>query len=71
MMSLRGIHLVFISSSIALTLLVALWSLAMYASDRGGTWGYLAFAAGSLVSGLLMTAYLVVFVRKTRRMGME
>lgn len=71
MMSLRAIHLVFIGSSITLTGLVALWGFAMYASDRGGTWGYLAFAGGSLLSGLVMSVYLVQFVRKTRQIGME
>ena len=35
MTSLRAIHLVFITASIALTVMVALWGLAMYASDRG------------------------------------
>ena len=71
MMSLRAIHLVFIGASITLTVLVALWGLAMYASDRGGSWEYLAFAGGSLLSGVMMSVYLVVFVRKTRRIGME
>ena len=71
MMSLRAIHLVFIGASITLTVLVALWAFAMYTSDRGGTWEYLAFGGGSLLSGLMMSVYLVLFVRKTRRIGME
>ena len=70
MTSLRGIHLVFITASIALTVMVALWGLAMYTSERG-TAGHLAFAAGSLAAGLGMSAYLVAFVRKTRKIGME
>ena len=70
MMSLRAIHLVFIGASIALTVMVALWGVAMYTSDRG-SWGHLAFAVGSLVSGLVLGVYLVAFVRKTRRIGME
>ena len=70
MMSLRAIHLVFITASIALAVMVTLWGLAMYASDRG-TAGHLAFAVGSLAAGLGMGAYLVAFVRKTRRIGME
>lgn len=70
MMSLRAIHLVFISTSIALTVLVALWGVAMYGSDQG-SWGYLTFSAGSVVSGLAMSVYLVAFVRKTRQIGME
>lgn len=70
MMSLRAIHLVFICASTALMVLVALWGVAMYASDRG-TAGYLAFAAGSAAGGVGLMVYLVAFVRKTRRIGME
>ena len=70
MMSLRAIHLVFIGVSIALMVLVALWGVAMYASDRGSA-GYLAFAVGSAAGGLGLAVYLVAFVRKTRRIGME
>ena len=70
MTSLRAIHLVFIGASITLTLLVALWGVAMYATD-GGSVGYLAFAAGSAAGAFGLAVYLVAFVRKTRRMGME
>ena len=40
MTSLRAIHLVFIGASITLMVLVALWGVAMYASDgaRPGIW---------------------------------
>ena len=70
MTSLRAIHLVFITASITLMALAALWGVAMYASDRG-TAGYLAFAAGSAAGGTGLAVYLVAFVRKTRRIGME
>ena len=70
MMSLRSIHLVFIAASIALALMVTLWGAGMYMSDRG-SWGHLAFGLGSLVSGLGLSLYLVVFVKKTREIGME
>ena len=70
MTSLRAIHLVFISASITLTALVAVWGVAMYAAE-GGTAGYLAFAAGSAAGAAGLAVYLVAFVRKTRRMGME
>ena len=70
MMSLRSIHLVFIAASIALALMVALWGVGMYMSDRG-SWGHLAFSFGSLVSGLGMSVYLVAFVKKTREIGLE
>ena len=70
MMSLRGIHLLFITVSIALAAMTTLWGIGMYVSDRG-SWGHLAFSIGSLVSGFGMGAYLVAFVRKTREIGME
>lgn len=70
MMSLRGIHLVFIAASIMLALMVTLWGIGMYMSDRGSV-GHLAFAGGSLVSGVGMSIYLVLFVRKSREIGME
>ena len=70
MTSLRAIHLVFIGASITLMVLVALWGVAMFATDSG-TAGYLAFAAGSAAGAAGLAVYLVAFVRKTRRMGME
>jgi hypothetical protein len=70
MMSLRGIHLLFITVSIALAAMTTLWGIGMYVSDRG-SWGHLAFSIGSLVSGFGMGVYLVAFVRKTREIGME
>ena len=69
-MSLRSIHLVFIIASILLMLFVTLWGTGMYMSDDG-TWGHLAFALGSLASGVGMAAYLSFFVRKTRQIGMH
>lgn len=70
MMSLRGIHLVFIAASIALAVMVTLWGVAMYMTDRG-TWGHLAFAAGSLISASGMAVYLAGFTRKSREIGMR
>ena len=70
MMSLRGIHLLFITVSIALAAMTTLWDIGMYVSDRG-SWGHLAFSIGSLVSGFGMGVYLVACVRKTREIGME
>ena len=70
MMSLRGIHVLFITVSIALAAMTTLWGIGMYVSDRG-SWGHLAFSIGSLVSGFGMGVYLVAFVRKTREIGME
>lgn len=69
-MSLRSIHLIFIVSSIVLAILVAIWSIGMYASGQGSV-GYVAFAVGSLLSGSGLAVYLVAFVRKTRAIGMK
>lgn len=69
-MSLRGMHLVFIVASIALAVMVTVWGAAMYMSDRG-TWGHLAFAAGSLASAGGMAIYLIGFTRKSRAIGMR
>lgn len=70
MMSIRGIHFVFILASIVLSGMVALWSFNMYlVSDT--SLGYLVFSCGSLTTGCGMAAYLVLFVRKSRQIGME
>ena len=70
MMSLRGFHLVFIASSIALSVMVALWGVGMYGSDQG-SWGHLAFSLGALLSGAGMAMYLLAFTAKARRIGMR
>ena len=69
-MSLRAIHIVFIVASILLAVLMTVWGVAMFASERGGT-GHLLFAVGSLCSAVLMAVYGVKFVRKTRELGIE
>ena len=69
-MSLRSIHLVFIASSIVLAVLVAVWGMGMYTSGRGSM-GHAVFAAGSLLSALGLTGYVVAFARKTRAIGMK
>ncbi len=69
-MSLRSIHLVFIGASILLAALTTWWGTAMFLSGSGGS-GYLLFAGGSLAAVIGMTAYAVLFVRKTRAIGMR
>ena len=69
MLSLRGFHLVFIVASIGLALMVSVWGTGMYMSGQG-SWGHLAFAAGSLLSAVGMAVYLLAFIRKTRQIGM-
>lgn len=70
MMGLRGIHLLFITASIALTIMVAAWGVAMYGTASGHL-GHLAFAAGSGMLGVGMAVYLAVFIKKSRAIGME
>ena len=69
-MSLRAIHVVFIVSSIVMTVVVAVWGVGMYTSGRGSL-GHLAFGGGSLLAGVAMAGYLMIFLRKTREIGME
>ena len=69
-MSLRSIHLVFITASIVLAVLVAVWGVGMYTSGRGSV-GHAVFAVGSLVSAVGLGIYMVAFIRKTRAIGME
>ena len=69
-MSLRSIHVVFITASIVLAVLVVVWGVGMYTSGRGSV-GHAVFAAASLLSAVGLSVYLVAFVRKTRAIGME
>ena len=69
-MSLRVIHIVFIIASIALTLMVALWSIGMYTSGRGAM-GHLVFGIGSALAGVALAVYVTLFVKKTKALGIE
>lgn len=69
-MSLRSIHLVFIAASILLAALTTWWGVAMFLTGRGGS-GYLLFAGGSLGAVIGMAIYAVLFIRKTRAIGMH
>ena len=69
-MSLRSIHLVFIVASILLAVFITWWGTAMFLTGRGGS-GYLLFAGGSLATAIGMVAYAVLFIRKTRAIGMR
>ena len=69
-MSLRAIHIVFISASIVLAAMVTVWGVVMFTSGRGGM-GHVLFAAGSALSAGLMSVYAVKFVRKTRELGIQ
>jgi hypothetical protein len=69
-MSLKGVHLVFIIASIALTVMTAMWGVGMYTSGRGSA-GHLAFAALSVLSGAALAVYATKFVRKARQIGLH
>lgn len=69
-MSLRAIHIVFIIASSVLATLMTVWSVAMFASERGDA-SHLTMAAISLGGLVLMATYGVRFTRKTRRLGIR
>lgn len=69
-MSLRAIHLVFITASILLAAFTTFWGVAMFLTERGAAW-HLGFAGGSFCAVVGMTIYAVKFVRKTREIGMH
>jgi len=50
--------------------MVTLWGVDFYLSERGSV-GHLLFSTGSLGFASGMIAYLVVFIKKTRAIGME
>lgn len=69
-MSLKGVHLVFIVLSIALTIMMGMWGISMFRSPLGSA-GHVVLAALSLVSAGGLTIYAIFFVRKARRIGLR
>ena len=61
-MSLKWFHIVFISSSAALALLMAIWAIAN---------GRLLMAAVAIAGGGLLVVYQNKFVEKARRIGLK
>ena len=66
-MSLKAFHVVFIVASVGLAGLMAAWALGNWRAGGGGS--DLAWGVGSAVTGLALTAYGVVFVRKLRHIS--
>lgn len=69
-MSLKGIHILFIVLSIALTVMMGVWAAGMYISPTGSV-GHLGTAVLSLLAGAALSVYAVKFVRKARRIGLQ
>jgi hypothetical protein len=65
-MSLRAFHLLFIAVSIVLAAFVAAWSVGEYRTGHDA--GYIAAAAGSIVSAVGLAWYGAAFQRKTKRL---
>jgi len=65
-MSLRMFHMVFIASSVALAVFVAVWAGQQYQAVQSLT--YAITAALSLVAGAGLIAYGTAFQRKTRQL---
>ncbi len=63
-MSIRNVHLLFITVSVLLALFLAGWALNEYL--HGGSLGYVVGAAVALGGAVALAAYGVAFRRKTR-----
>ncbi|VVM06084.1 hypothetical protein MAMC_00937 [Methylacidimicrobium cyclopophantes] len=67
-MSLRQFHILFVTIVTCLFLGLGGWALMGYFHNEGGS--LLWFGAGSLAVALIVVAYGIWFLRKTRRMGL-
>ena len=68
-MSLKGVHVLFISLSVALAIVTALWSFGQYSAGQGI--GYVLGAIGSVAGASGLVVYARSFVQKARRIGLE
>ena len=68
-MSLKSVHLLFISLSVALAIMTALWSFGQYAANQGT--GYVLGAIASIAGASGLVVYARSFVRKARRIGLD
>ncbi len=68
-MSLKSVHLLFISLSVALAILTALWSFGQYAAGQGT--GYVLGAIGSIAGASGLVVYARSFAQKARRIGLD
>jgi len=66
-MSLRAFHLLFIVMSVILTAFFAAWAFGEYRTGQNAA--YAVTAAASLAAGIGLSAYLVAFMKKTKRLS--
>jgi hypothetical protein len=67
-MSLKAVHLFFVTALSALSMGCAVWKIRTYASPAGTT-GDLLFAAGALLSTVLVIIYGRYFLKKLKAIG--
>jgi hypothetical protein len=66
-MSLKFFHIVFITVSTLMCLVVGLWALDAYRTDGAATW--MALAVGSLAGGACLVVYGTRFLQKFRKLS--
>jgi hypothetical protein len=66
-MSLKFFHIVFITLSTLMCLVVGLWALDAYRTDGSQTW--VALAVGSFAGGAFLVVYGTRFLQKFRKLG--
>ncbi len=69
-MTLRQMHIFFITLAVALTVAVAAWAIRAYVEPTG-TASHLGLAVLSLLVGTTLWTYLAAFLRKARRIGLR
>jgi len=67
-MSLKAVHLVFVTALSALTWGVAVWKFRDFGRE-GGTTGDLVFGIGGVLAGILVIIYGVYFLKKLRKVS--
>jgi hypothetical protein len=67
-MSLKAVHLVFVTALSALTFGMAVWKFRDFGRE-GGTTGDLLLGIGGLLAGVLVIVYGVYFLKKLRKVS--
>jgi hypothetical protein len=67
-MSLKAVHLVFVTALSALTFGVAVWKFRDFGRE-GGTTGDLLFAIGGVLAGILVIVYGIYFLKKLKKVS--
>ena len=69
-MTLKQMHIFFITLAVALTVVVAAWAIRAYLGPTG-TGSHLGFAVLSLLVGTTLWTYKAACVRKAHRLGLR